>query len=45
MEFTFDLAVRKTIGTEQDNAGAEHVSLGRSALPDNGLQPFPIARP
>jgi hypothetical protein len=45
MEFTFDLAVRNTVGTEENDAGAEHVPLWGGALADNGLQPPPIARP
>ena len=34
----------KTIATAQDDAGTLYVSLRRRTLPDNGLQPLPIAR-
>ena len=45
MELTFDLAVRHTIGTQQNDAGPEYVPLGGGTLADNRFQPSPIAGP
>jgi hypothetical protein len=44
-ELTFDLPVRNTIGTQQNDAGPEYVPLWGGTLADNGLQPLSIARP
>jgi len=37
VEFAFDPAMGKAIGTAQDDAGTLYVSLRRRTLPDNDL--------
>jgi len=44
-KLTFDLAVWDAFAAEQDDASAKHISLRRSAFPDDGFQPLPIACP
>jgi hypothetical protein len=45
MEPPLDLPVWKAFGTQQNDAGAKHVSLRRRAFTNHGLQRFPIAGP